>query len=68
MDDGTVVTHLAQRRKACQYRDHGVVDSTVPESATYDKHPRPKWIGVDWGTARWRHPDVNLIPCTCETS
>ena len=67
MRDGDVVTHLAQRGRDCRFRDHGVVDSSVPADATYDGGPRPDWIGVNWGTTQWRHPDVNLIPCTCAT-
>lgn len=63
--DGKIVTHLAQRGKSCEFRDHGVVDSTVPDSATYDKSPRPDWIGVNWGKTQWRHPDVNLTKCEC---
>lgn len=65
MRDGDVVTHQAQRSKDCRYRDHGVVDSTVPEDATYDGAPKRDWIGVNWGKTQWRHPDVNLIPCKC---
>jgi len=68
MHDGQIVTHIAQRAHACRDRDHGVVDSSVPESETYDGSPRPDWVGVNWGKTQWRHPDVNLSVCTCEAN
>lgn len=67
MDDGEIVTHLAQRGKSCEFRDHGVVDSTVPLASTYDGKERPDWVGVVWNVngSQWRHPDVNLTKCEC---
>jgi hypothetical protein len=63
--DGEIVTHIADRKRKCEFRDHGVVDSTVPVDKSYDGKDHPGWIGVTWTRAQWRHPKENLFPCEC---
>lgn len=62
------VTHLTDRKYDCHDRPHGTLDDSVPADATYDGVPRPEWIGVRWdaGGDRSRHPDANLVTCTCD--
>lgn len=39
--DGEIVTHIADRKRECEFRDHGVVDSTVPADKSYDGKDHP---------------------------